>query len=110
MDVKKPVNLPEPGYPSRRQFADSAKLFGIAAIGLGAFAGRCAAADAPPRMAGVPPMPPPPKEEPAKPGDTVKPAPPPKVDPAPEQSPVLAGKIRVEPKPEPPPPPAELKK
>lgn len=35
MDVKRAKDAPEPGYPSRRQFAESAKLLGIAAIGVG---------------------------------------------------------------------------
>ncbi len=35
MDVKKAEKRAEPGYPSRRQFAESAKFLGIAVIGLG---------------------------------------------------------------------------
>jgi len=35
MNVKKVEKRSDPGYPSKRQFAEKAKAFGLAALGLG---------------------------------------------------------------------------
>ena len=117
MNVKKAERTPEPGYPSRRQFAESARVLGMAAaIGLGTMGAACAADNQPPRPAGIPLPPSMQKEAPAKPAEVAKPAqtakPAEAAKPAPatpqaEAVPRTAGKIRAEPSEVKPVPPAQ---
>ena len=116
MKVQKFEQIPDPGYPSHRQFSECKALLGAAMIGLG---GVVMAADEPPVIKGkvraepaaVPAVPvakPVPKPVPQPQIDggirvEPKPAPPPKLDP-----PRIAGEIVAEPKtPVPPPKPAK---
>ena len=63
MKVGQPNQSPTPGYPTRREIIRQAGALGLAALGLGAAGGACAADQAkpgvppPPALGGVPPPP-----------------------------------------------------
>lgn len=116
MNVSKPDQADEPGYPDIKQFANHARKLGLAAVGIGLLASGCApdrqGQNAGTRTIGRTPVGPTPAVKPT-PGRTLgafRPAPTPMPpQKAPGSPPVQTrGKIRVEPTPTPTPTPAKL--